>query len=120
MTISLNRSQPAVMSRHCTSRVVPAATVWEPAEAESGVVSAPTVRRLEPCNRTHRLTSGESLGSPEISTRSPEARGMREATQAYLVGGLFGLSLVIGTMLAGPSEDPVTATPTEQFAVSAG
>lgn len=118
MTGSLNRSQPAVTPNYCTSRVVPAATVWEPAEGSAGAGRTPEVRRLSPVIRTHQPAPGELFSRPEVSSGTPQKRQIGETTQAYLVGGLFGLSLVIGTVLAGPVEDPVTATSTEHSVVS--
>lgn len=129
MTISLNASQPAGMAGKQGSRVVPAAAVWEPAEAASEDDCVPKVRRIGRDIRTHRLVRGcRGVGPgparPQPCFAGPPRRRagtpwIGETAQSYLVGGFFGLSLVIGVVLAGPIDDPVMVTPTQQAVESA-
>lgn len=124
MTISLNRPQPADTSENYEPRIVPAATVWDPVEAGGGSDCAPRVRRLGSEIRTQQLGRGcrgagrDSLASEPhlagLTARRADAPWIGETAQSYLVGGLFGLSLVIGAVLAGPIDDPVMVTPTPQ------
>lgn len=129
MTISLNRPQPADIAENLESRIVPAAAVWEPVEPVSGRDCAPRVRRLGANIRTQQLARGcREAGSDSVSSEThvaglPADRAVTpwigETAQSYLVGGLFGLSLVIGAVLAGPIDDPVMMTPTQQAVESA-
>lgn len=122
MTISLNRLQPADIAENHGSRIVPAAAVWEPVEAVGGRDCAPRVRRLGADIRTQQLgQAGLGTGSDSVlakprlaglAARRADTPWIGETAQSYLVGGLFGLSLVIGAVLAGPIDEPVRVTPT--------
>lgn len=129
MTISLNSSQAAGMAENHGSRVVPAAAVWEPVDLAADHDYVPEVRRLGPGIRTHRLGrgclgvgSGAAAAQPGSAVPMAHRTGtpwIGEIAQSYLVGGLFGLSLVVGAVLAGPSDDPMPVTPTQQAVESA-
>lgn len=116
MTLSLHRRQPAVYPPRCNPRVVPAAAVWDSAGEPAGPGRSVEIRRLAPEIRTDKRSIRPEL---DAGVRSADGGGHRffgETAQAYLVGGIFGLSLVVGAVLAGADEEPgaVPPTPAEQ------
>lgn len=92
---------------------MPAAAVWEPGPSPARPGTTPTVRRLEVDVRTEQLPASRvALGNEDAAVRRAR-RGRGESAQAYLVGGLFGLSVVLGAWYAAP-EEPSTPAPAVQ------
>lgn len=118
MAISLNHSQPARISDKFDSRVVPAASIWEPGEGLSLPLQGSGIRRLSREIRTERLLQSSAPASPGELGKSGSPLG--ESAQAYLAGAVFGLALVVGMVLGGDWEEPVpnTTLPGQQMSVS--
>lgn len=110
MTTFTDRHLPASTPDHHRPRVVPAAAVWEPGLSPAPALGRFHVRRLDPVDRAslRRCRPGVAGGSADPLQNRKSMVG--ETTQAYLLGGLFGLSLVLGVLAAGAGEESVPTT----------
>lgn len=81
------------------AQVVPGAATWDGGHPLRGAATGAVVRTLEP-------------GRPQPRpTRSPRNR-RREASVNYVLGGLFGLTLTLGLLIAAPDmQEPLPAPP---------
>ncbi|MDY3126784.1 MAG: hypothetical protein SOW59_01445 [Corynebacterium sp.] len=94
--------------------VVPAASVWEP---KAQIVKNPSVRTLSAIDRTDKAAEiGQNLSNIHIVDRA--ATRERSAVLSNLVlGGIFGLSVLLGTAVFGVGAAEQSA-PLESFSAN--
>ncbi len=107
MTISF--ALTSINRRHATSesRVVPAASVWEPARGCRDVPTGTRVRTLTPvCSDAPVALEGDS--GEEVASNRREMR--RENRRSFLLGAALGFTLVAGSLHLLMEEAPDTQT----------
>lgn len=110
MSIFIDRHRSASTADHNYTRIVPAAAVWEPGVSPAPALGRFHVRRLDPAHRMPlRRCDGIVAGVSPDAQQGRQGR-IRETAQAYLLGGLFGLSLVVGVLAAGIAEESASTT----------
>lgn len=101
MTISLfpvkNASFPAVAPA--------SAAIWEPVRGRSGAFLEGDVRTLTFSNEAQGEGGSRGYDVPRWSSGTPARRSAADRLTTYLVGGLFGLSMVLGTMFLTEGAD---------------
>ncbi|KQB86551.1 hypothetical protein [Corynebacterium lowii] len=108
MTLSLS---PLDNSRSASFEAAPPAAIWEPVESLSVSHVRTLTRSIE-----HPFLGGEhSSPQREKGAGTPTRRSFSDRLTTYLVGGAFGLSIVLGgVFLADDGQEPSTvATQTD-------
>lgn len=107
MAIALNNTYRASTATSANPSVVPAASVWDAAEITSKPNPAfrcgDNVRTLRDSSRTVRRENIESYSRSGRSASHDYAAAMSTRRSSYLLGGLFGCALFVGTVFAGMS-----------------
>lgn len=116
MITSPNHFRPAQRSNSVSSRVVPAAVVWEPEENPSRQRFLHSVRTLTPEARTQGRGENGPWGSEQSTGTSEGRQGTALGTCA--AGAAFGLCVVLGTFLVGGGGEESVPAPSDSTALS--